>query len=154
MEDNYKKAYKEIIEVLKYVPKENVDQIPKEMLEMFEDEQDKEYVFKVDTTKPFEEQKLLEETKAIFSNIFRDYWANDYQKKKIIEKENADRIEWEKEKYVKYNPKNLFKNRQKNFNNQNINNKINVDLPIVKKENLFKNLINKIFKYLKRFNKI
>ena len=150
MENNYKKAYKEIIEILKYVPKENVDKIPKEMLEMFEDEQDKEYTFKVDTTKAFEEQELLEETKAIFSNIFRDYWANDYQKKKIIEKENADRVKWEEEKYIKYNPKDLFISRQKVFNNQNTIDKVDVNLPVIKKENLFKKLINKIFKFIKK----
>lgn len=53
MEDNYKKAYKEVVEILKFVSKENVDKIPKEMLDMFEEEQDKEYNFKVDTTKSF-----------------------------------------------------------------------------------------------------
>lgn len=147
MEDNYKKAYKEIVEILKFVSKENVDKIPKEMLDMFEEEQDKEYNFKVDTTKSFEEQLLLEETKAIFSNIFRDYWANDYQRKVIIEKENMDRIKWEEEKY---DPKDLFKNNQKNFNKQNNNDKVDVNLTVIKKENSFKKLIDKIFKSLKK----
>lgn len=147
MEDNYKKAYKEVVEILKFVSKENVDKIPKEMLDMFEEEQDKEYNFKVDTTKSFEEQLLLEETKAIFSNIFRDYWANDYQRKVIIEKENMDRIKLEEEKY---DSKDLFKNNQKNFNKQNNNGKVDVNLTVVKKENLFKKLIDKIFKSLKK----
>lgn len=147
MEDNYKKAYKEVVEILKFVSKENVDKIPKEMLDMFEEEQDKEYNFKVDTTKSFEEQLLLEETKAIFSNIFRDYWANDYQRKVIIEKENMDRIKWEEKKY---DPKDLFKNNQKNFNKQNNNDKVDVNLTVIKKENLFKKLIDKIFKSLKK----
>ena len=147
MEDNYKKAYKEVVEILKFVSKENVDKIPKEMLYMFEEEQDKEYNFKVDTTKSFEEQLLLEETKAIFSNIFRDYWANDYQRKVIIEKENMDRIKWEEEKY---DPKDLFKNNQKNFNKQNNNDKVDVNLTVIKKENSFKKLIDKIFKSLKK----
>ncbi len=147
MEDNYKKAYKEVVEILKFVSKENVDKIPKEMLDMFEEEQDKEYKFKVDTTKSFEEQLLLEETKAIFSNIFRDYWANDYQRKVIIEKENMDRIKWEEEKY---DPKDLFKNNQKNFNKQNNNDKVDVNLTVIKKENSFKKLIDKIFKSLKK----
>lgn len=65
MEDNYSKAYKEIVEILKYIPKESVNKIPKEMLDMFEEEMDKNYLFKIDTTKPFEEQELLEETKAM-----------------------------------------------------------------------------------------
>ena len=147
MEDNYKKAYKEVVEILKFVSKENVDKIPKEMLDIFEEEQDKEYNFKVDTTKSFEEQLLLEETKAIFSNIFRDYWANDYQRKVIIEKENMDRIKWEEEKY---DPKDLFKNNQKNFNKQNNNDKVDVNLTVIKKENSFKKLIDKIFKSLKK----
>lgn len=147
MEDNYKKAYKEVVEILKFVSKENVDKIPKEMLDMFEEEQDKEYNFKVDTTKSFEEQLLLEETKAIFSNIFRDYWANDYQRKVIIEKENMDRIKWEEEKF---HPKDLFKNNQKNFNKQNNNDKVDVNLTVIKKENSFKKLIDKIFKSLKK----
>lgn len=147
MEDNYKKAYKEVVEILKFVSKENVDKIPKEMLDMFEEEQDKEYNFKVDTTKSFEEQELLEETKAIFSNIFRDYWANDYQRKVIIEKENMDRIKLEEEKY---DSKDLFKNNQKNFNKQNNNDKVDVNLTVVKKGNLFKKLIDKIFKSLKK----
>lgn len=147
MEDNYKKAYKEVVEILKFVSKENVDKIPKEMLDMFEEEQDKEYNFKVDTTKSFEEQLLLEETKTIFSNIFRDYWANDYQRKVIIEKENMDRIKWEEEKY---DPKDIFKNNQKNFNKQNNNDKVDVNLTVIKKENSFKKLIDKIFKSLKK----
>ena len=93
------------------------------------------------------QQLLLEETKAIFSNIFRDYWANDYQRKVIIEKENMDRIKWEEEKY---DPKDLFKNNQKNFNKQNNNDKVDVNLTVIKKENSFKKLIDKIFKSLKK----
>ena len=63
--------------------------IPKEMREMFELEMDKNYSFEIDTTKPFEEQEFLEETKAILANIFRDYWATAYQKARIIEKETG-----------------------------------------------------------------
>ena len=34
MEDNYSKAYKEVIEILKYVPQESVNKIPEEMRTM------------------------------------------------------------------------------------------------------------------------
>ena len=49
MEDNYSKAYKEIVEILKYVPEESVNKIPKEMRDMFEEEQLKTYNFQIDT---------------------------------------------------------------------------------------------------------
>lgn len=159
MEDNYSKAYKEIVEILKYVPEESVNKIPKEMRDMFEAEQLKTYNFQIDTEKPFEKQELLEETKAILSNIFRDYWATDYQKARIIEKENQDREEWERQKREKYNPNDIFKNRNTTTNDNNIsqdiqeqlNEEYNKNLPMEVKENFYKKIIN-FFKKLFHLN--
>ena len=53
MKGNYHKAYKEVIEILKYLPQESVNKIPKTMLKTFENKMDKDYVFKVDTNKTF-----------------------------------------------------------------------------------------------------
>lgn len=149
-EDNYSKAYKEIVEILKYVPEECVNKIPKEMRDMFEGEQLKTYNFEIDTEKLFEEQELLEETKAILANIFRDYWATDYQKARIIEKENQDREEWERQKREKYNPNDIFKNRNIATNDNNIsqdiqeqlNDEYNKNLPMEgQKQNIFQKLL-------------
>lgn len=112
MENNCYKAYKEVIEILKYVPKESVEKIPQSMIETFKMKMDKEYEFKVDINKNFEEQELLLETKAIFANIFRDYWATPTQREKILAKEKYDRAKTEEEKREKYNPDNVFNNKQ------------------------------------------
>lgn len=155
MEDNYAKAYKEIVEILKYVPEESVNKIPKEMRDMFETEQLKTYNFQIDTEKTFEEQELLKETKAILANIFRDYWATDYQKARILEKENQDREKLERQKREKYNPNDIFKNRNPNNNDisQNIqeqlNEEYNKNLPMeVQKQNIFQRLLNFIKKLI------
>ncbi len=149
MEDNYVKAYKEIVEILKYVPEESVNKIPKEMRDMFEAEQLKTYDFQIDTNKPFEEQELLEETKAILANIFRDYWATEYQKDRIIKKENQER--------EKYNPDNIFKSRISDTNNdvisqnvqEELNKEYNRNLPIeVQKQNIFQRLLSFIKKLI------
>jgi len=143
MEDNYPKAYKEIIEILKYVPEESVNKIPKEMRDMFEAKQLKTYTFQIDTEKTFEEQEILEETKAILANIFRDYWATDYQKAKIIEKENQDREELERQKREKYNPKDIFNNIIINQNVQEqLSEEYNKNLPMEVKESFYKKIIN------------
>ena len=167
MEDNYSKAYKEIVEILKYVPEESVNKIPKDMRDMFEAEQLKTYNFQIDTEKTFEEQELLEETKAILANIFRDYWATDYQKARIIEKENQDREEWEKQKREKYNPNDIFKNRNTSTTTTSNNNDISQDiqeqlneeynknLPIeVQKQNIFKRLLSFVKKLVLKVNYI
>lgn len=143
MEDNYPKAYKEVIEILKYVPQESVNKIPQTMIDTFKAKMDVNYDFKVDINKSFEEQQLLDETNAILANIFRDYWATPYQKERIEAKEKYDRQKAEEEKRVQYNPDDIFKKKQpKNVENYNEN------LPIEMKKN---NFYQKVINFFKRF---
>ena len=157
IEDNYEKAYKEIVEILKYVPEESINKIPKEMRDMFEMKQLKTYNFQMNTEKSFEEQELLEETKAILANIFRDYWATDYQRDRILEKEYQDRKELERQKGEKYNTDNIFKNKNAHINNDTVNQDIreqlnkeyNQNLPTeIQKQNIFQKLLKFIKKLL------
>lgn len=137
MEDKYPKAYKEVIEILKYVPKESIDKIPQDIIDTYRENMDNDYNFKVDINKSFEEQELLDETKAILANIFRDYWATPHQKKAIINKEKYERQKLEEEKIKKYNPDDLFKNTRENKNTQEEHNL----LMEIKKENFFEKII-------------
>ena len=143
----YARAYTEVIEILKYVPEEDVNKIPKEKLDFYKNNMDTEYDYKIDTTKEFESQEISDKTKAILANIFRDYWATPYQKERIEEKEKNDIKKIEEEKREKYNPDNIFKNT----NQKSVDKVIKVEsetekndnLPIeVKKESFFKKLIN------------
>ena len=143
MEDNYSKAYKEVIEILNYVPQESVNKIPQTMLDTFKAKMDKSYNFQVDIDKSFEEQNLLDETKAIFANIFRDYWATPYQKKRIEAKEKYDRQKMEEEKKTKYNPDDIFNKKNKLDNEEKIEESNTNNLPIeVKKEKFYEKIIS------------
>lgn len=143
----YARAYTEVIEILKYVPEEDVNKIPKEKLDFYKNNMDTEYDYKIDTTKEFESQEISDKTKAILANIFRDYWATPYQKERIEEKEKNDIKKIEEEKREKYNPDNIFKNtNQKSVDKvikEESETEENDNLPIeVKKESFFKKLIN------------
>ena len=48
--ENYAKAYKEIIEILKYTKKSDVKKIPKEKIIMWNTNMDEKWNFSVDTT--------------------------------------------------------------------------------------------------------
>ena len=141
----YAMAYTEVLEVLKYVPDEDVKKIPKEKLEFYKRNMDNEYDYKLDMTKEFEEQEMSDITKAILANIFRDYWATPYQKERIEAKEKYDLNMLEKEKREKYNPDNIFKKKKEETVIENNN------LPVeIKKETLFKKLISFIKKILNK----
>lgn len=152
MENNYPKAYKEVIEILKYVPKESVKKIPQTMIDTFNAKMNNTYNFSIDINKSFEEQELLDETKAILANIFRDYWATQYQKERIQAKERHDREKIEEEKREKYNS-DIFKAKESN-KTENDSSKYainNSNLPIeVKKERFYEKIIN----FFKRFFKV
>ena len=79
MENNYPKAYKEVVEILKYVPKESIDKIPQTMIDTFKAKMDNTYIFSIDIDKSFEEQKLFEKEILIFLKK-----KNLSKKKKIL----------------------------------------------------------------------
>ena len=85
MKENYPKAYTEVLEILKYMPKDDVNKIPKELVNTFEYKKDNNYIFAINEYQDFSKLKVLNETKAIMVNIFRDYWASSEQKEKIKE---------------------------------------------------------------------
>ena len=133
----YAMAYREVIEILKYVPDEDVNKIPKEKITFYKTNMDKEYEYKLDMDKEFKEQEMSDITKAILANIFRDYWATPYQKERIEAKEKLDLEKIEEEKREKYNPDDIFKNKKKKEILENTN------LPAqIIKETFFKKLIN------------
>ena len=147
MEDKYPKAYKEVIEILNYVPQESLNKIPQTMLDTFKVKMDKKYDFKIDINKSFEDQDLLDETKAILANIFRDYWATPYQRERIESKEKYDRQKNEEEKKAKYNSDIFNRRNVENAYSKEQQEQETNNLPIeVKKERFYQ----KIIKFLQK----
>ncbi len=150
MEDLYRKAYKEVYEILQYIPEEELKKIPPDILKTIELNMDKEYNYIVNDWEDFEEQNLLKESKAILAVIYRDYWANPEQRKRILAKQNYDIKIHEEELVKKYNPDNIFKklsNTQETIEIEIPKNSNNTAL-IEYKESFFTKLKNFIFKIL------
>ena len=109
----YANAYSEVLEILKYIPIEDYNKIPNSRIKLFETNHNKEYIFKYNPNKTLDEQNVSKTAKAIIAILFRDYWATELQKEKIINKQNYDRMKLEEEKIHIYNSNNLFKNNEK-----------------------------------------
>lgn len=141
VDSKYGIAYSEILEILKYIPVEDYNKIPKEKIELFEANADSNYKFIYDPNKTLSEQNVSSITKGIIILLFRDYWATDTQREKIIAKQNYDRQILEKEKQEKYNPNNIFKNKNQDILEEDIENEVEITKY---KESIFKKIINKI----------
>ena len=141
--DEYKIAYSEVLEILKYVDKKDINKVPVDMLNMFKKNASNENKFNYDPNKTLQEQNVSEVTRIIIAILFRDYWATLEQKEKIISVQNTKRKKTNEEKYSNND---IFKNKVQEENN------VVKDSAIVeyKEKNIFFKLIYKIKCVFKR----
>lgn len=143
--DKYSKAYTEVLEILKHLPKNEYDKIDNEKIKFFEKNKDISYKFSINPEIPLDEQNISIEANSIIVALFQDYFASEKQKEKlkIILKKNEDK--YQEEIKNKYNPDDIFKNKK--IINEDSNQKIESNnLPIEFKE---RNFFSKLITYIK-----
>ena len=145
----YAKAYKEVLEIIRYFPEEEYAKIPKEKIEFYKNNMDKDYVFTINPEIDLSEQNISSEANAIIVNLFRDYFATEEQKIKIKEILDLNQKKEEQEKREKYNPDDIFKktNKAKNTDIEMSENHTNTAL-VEYKESFFTKFKNFIFRIL------
>lgn len=149
MNRKYSKAYTEVLEIIRYLPEEEQSKIPKEKIDFFEKNKDKEYYFKINPQIDLEEQNISREANTIFIVLFRDYFATAEQKIKLREILELNEKKSEQVKTEKYNPENIFK---KSSNNDNIQENGEEVQLVEYKETFFLKLKKFIFRLLNKDN--
>ena len=143
MNQVYKKAYTEILEIIKYLPYDEYEKIPKEKVEFYKNYRDPLYQFKYNPYKSLNEQNVLRETKALIVDLFREVIATKEQKEKLNILLLQNEQEYQSKVHEKYSYDKLFNKKSKSINVHSTN-------MIVYKENIFV----KIYHILKSiFNK-
>ncbi|MBR0427243.1 MAG: hypothetical protein IJK18_03485 [Clostridia bacterium] len=98
MEEEKKKAYSEVVEILKLIDnEEKIEKIPFEVIELIKNNSEPSYKPTIDKDKPLEEQNLRDETYSILAWIANKYWNENI----AIEPNNSEQIQTE----TKLNPK-------------------------------------------------
>lgn len=138
MNNTYSCSYVEVLEILKHIPKEEYEKIPKEKIEFYKNNMDKNYVYIYDSIAP----KTLRKTDAILINLYKNYIAKEDEKKKIDHILKLNEMKAEQEKQKKLNPDNIFNNKHIEIEKENDN--VNTLSIVEHKETMFKKIINKI----------
>lgn len=143
-------AFSEIYEIFKLMPQELLNKIPNKFYEMIEEERDKGYI--PDIHEPLENQKLKDETIIILGLIYRDFLCPPEERKKLQAKDARELQELqgqiENELREKYNPDDIFKNRNKKVENEFVEQNKENSLVVIQEDKWYKrifNLIKKIF---------
>ena len=143
----YSNACTEVLEILKYISKEDYNKIPKKKIQVLEMDKNEDYIFKYDINKTLEEQNVSEKAETIIAIFFRDYWATEKQRIAILNSEKAYKAQRERELMEKYNPDNLFKKNQ--LQDEIIEPINNDEMQMIeyKEETIISKVINKIKSY-------
>lgn len=144
----YRKAYKELYEVIKKLSKQEIEKLPNDFIMNIHENMDTDYEFVYDETVGILEQNFMIETKALIIEMYKRFLIEDSQNEywKSYDKKCFNIIEEEKRK--RYNPNNIFENTKKEeINLQNRN----MEITLVKVEESFlKKILNKIAKIFKK----
>lgn len=149
---NTDRLFVETQEIFKYLDKKIYDKIPEKIKKII-NEYEGNYKFKYDISKELNEQDILQETKDLVVGIYYKYVADEESKKKIINnilEYEEIQLQREKELSEKYSVDNIFKGSDIEERSRNNLNDNESQLQIVKKDSLFKIIINKIFSFFKK----
>lgn len=156
--EDYAIAYTEVLGMIKYFTSESLDKIPKDVIEMYEQNKSNSYEFEFDRSKSFDGQDISKLAKILIANIFTEYIATEEERQYLNYRDEQELNKIEEEKRNKYNPDNIFSNRRtKNASENNFQNDDMQEIPAqqtdltVIKEN--DGLLKRILEMIKRIFK-
>ena len=137
-------AMAEVIYYLKGIRQEDIDKIPKKLIQYLNENASKEHMCNFDNSKPLNKLELLDETRGIIGMICYKYWCDTDEKKvQYLRKINQNEQKYQDELRKKYNPDDIFKN-----NNKSVFNSSEEMALMEYKENFFIKFKNYILKLL------
>lgn len=139
------KVYKEIYEILKYIPKNELEKLPTGFVKFIEKNMDSNYTYKVDNVRDFENQQMLKGTRTILAILYRDYWATPQKKQEIIERDKKQIKEKQEADRKKYDIETILAKQKEQV--KSTEPKLADIVPY--KENLLTRIKNKIKSWLK-----
>lgn len=139
-------AYAEIISFINLLPQDKQEKIPKNIIEYFKEEMDKDSKRELTTDIPLENQNLKNATWDLIAILYLKYLCEDEEEKKELEQiYDENEKKYREEMKEKYNPEKILENRGK----KNIVQQEEKNLPIkVQKESIIQKIIkfiNKLF---------
>ena len=146
----YANAYTEVLDILKYISKEDYEKIPKSKIKVFEENSNKNYSFKYDIDKTLEEQNVSEIAKMIIAILCRDYWTTNEQRYIIIKKQREAREEQDRQIRERIEQNRQIK--EDSLKVIDVSSDLDLDLDyargtnleIYREDNIFKRIISKI----------
>lgn len=143
-------AYAEIDEILNLLEDQYREKVPEKVRIFLKEEKMPDYTPTIDVNIPLIQQNLKRETIVLLAILNINYWCENEEEKQFFLNELAKNEEEKKKLKEKYNPDNLFKNKQEKLIDESM--QTGQELIEYKETNFISKLLKKI-KQLFRKNK-
>lgn len=139
--EEYSIAAREITEILKFIKEDDLEKIPKRLIDFFNEVSNKNYIMHIDFEENINKWHITNKTKQILAMLYFNYWCNEQEKEEYVKVLQKNEENYNKMMNEKYSIDNVLETRKVKYEN-------NLQIEI-KKEKLyvrFLKLIKKIFK--------
>lgn len=145
----YKIAATEVLSILDYLPKYEVDKIPNKFKEFLKENSNSDYTPNFDYSLGLDKIELNHKTKLLLAMIYRNYICSEEQKLEYDKLLNENEEKYQSFIREKYNPDDIFKkvNKAKNTDVEMSENNTNTAL-VEYKESFFTRFKNFILRIL------
>lgn len=87
MDKNYVDAYSEVLEVLRYIPKEDYKKIPIKTIQLLKANSNEKNDFVYNSALPFNKQNISKDARIILAILYRNCWITEKDKKQLEQEE-------------------------------------------------------------------
>ena len=151
-ENVYKKALKEVYELINILSDEERNKIPQIYISNIEKEMDASHQFVYDITKKLSEQNFMNESKAIIVDIYIKYFSEKKECEKWEKYYKISNNLIEERKIKEFNPDNIFTDNNKRIEERENETKNIEETALTRIDNnIFKDIINRIKSIIKKF---
>ncbi len=148
MKEKYREAFSEVAQIINLMPSNLLSRIPLEFKQIIQEEKSKTYMPNI--TEPLEQCELKNETIIILALIYRDFLCSQKERINLLARDTHNLVELEKQLRKKYNPDNIFKNRNIAQYFKEEHQTEQMAIVEYKKQNFLQKLFDKIKHILKR----
>lgn len=140
----YCEAAVEVLDILDHTSEYKVNLIPTKFINYLKENAAKDYVARLDYSKPINEMNVKIETMGILGTICRNWWWNNEEKQEYARLVREKQIRHQEELREKYNPDDIFKKKkQQEIQSESIEESNNSTYQMVEyKENIFNKILN------------
>ena len=147
----YKQSLSELNMIFSYMDEEYISKIPEKIIDFIKVNMDSTYIPQIDRNTPINEQKIKKDTKTLLSVFYRYYWCDDETRKRLLEEDKKELVEYRKELEHSYNLEEVLRKKRNIQQNEEVVKPVeNIQMVSYEKPKWYKKIFERIIHLIKK----